>query len=115
MYVVVWHRNHLGILSANHLINIGNGIYSYNFSTDSSQVYGGTQNHLEISPGVWGMATGDANCDGIISDLDKQIWTSEVGSYGYYLSDFNMDREVDNQDKLDIWLKNEALNSHVPE
>lgn len=115
MYVVVWHRNHLGILSAYHLPYNGNGLYSYDFTTDSSQVYGGIMNHIELEPGVWGMASGDVNCNGEIDSLDKEIWEAEVGNFGYFSADLNLDREVDNQDKLNYWLKNDSLNCHVPD
>ena len=114
MYLVVWHRNHLGILTADHLVNNGYGLYSYDFSTDSSQVYGGSMNHLELTPGIWGMASGDANCDGEIDLLDKEIWETNAGTFGYFSSDLNMDRQVDNLDKLNFWLKNDSLNCHVP-
>lgn len=115
MYVVIWHRNHLGVLSAVPLINTGNGIYSYNFTSDSSQVYGGTQNTIELMPGIWGMPSGDINCDGEIDLADKAIWDNDAGAFGYLPSDLNMDRQVDNQDKLNFWIKNDSLNCHVPE
>ncbi len=40
LFVVVWHRNHLGILSAYSLEEVG-GVYSYNFSTGSDKAFGG--------------------------------------------------------------------------
>ncbi len=115
MYVVVWHRNHLGMLSAEHLSNYGNGIYSYDFSTDSSQVYGSIENCLELAPGIWGMPSGDVNCDGEINTVDKGIWEDNAGAFGYFSADLNMDRQVDNLDKLNLWLKNDTLNCHVPD
>ena len=115
MYVVVWHRNHLGSLSAYPIPYIGNGLYSYNFTTDSSQVYGGALNSIELAPGIWGMPAGDANCNGEIDSLDKEIWDAEAGNYGYFSADLNLDREIDNKDKLNYWLKNDSLNCHVPE
>jgi hypothetical protein len=115
MYVVVWHRNHLGMLSAEHLVNNGNGVYSYDFSADSSQVYGGALNTIELMPEVWGLPSGDVNCDGEIDLTDKVIWESAAGKPGYLSTDLNLDGQVDNADKLDFWLKNEPLNCHVPD
>lgn len=115
MYAVVWHRNHLGILSAEPLILTGNGIYSYNFTTDSSQVYGGNQNSIELMPGIWGMPSGDINCDGEIDLLDKTMWESDAGTVGYLPADMDMDTQVNNQDKLNFWIKNDTLNCHVPD
>jgi hypothetical protein len=40
LFVIVWHRNHLGVLSAAALTETG-GIYSYDFSTSLSQAHGG--------------------------------------------------------------------------
>lgn len=115
MYVVVWHRNHLGMLSAEHLLNIGTGIYSYDFSIDSSQVYGGGLNTVELMPEVWGLPSGDVNCDGEINLIDKGIWETNAGKFGYFSADLNLDSQVDNKDKLNFWLKNDTLNCHVPD
>ena len=72
-------------------------------------------NSVEVSPGVWAMASGDPNCDGEVDLTDKQLWETEAGLSGYIDSDLNMDREVDNKDKLQYWLKNDYLNCHVPD
>jgi len=114
MYVAVWHRNHLGILSGNHLVNNGNYLFSYDFSTDSSQVYGGTQGCREVTTGLWGMASGDANGDGEINIQDKLFWEAEAGTMGYKPSDLNMDGHVNNLDKIDLYLENLDFTSQIP-
>ncbi len=66
LYVVVWHRNHLGIMSSNALTKSG-GFYSYNFSDDPSKIYGNSNGYFQLDsadPGLWGMAGGDGNSDG---------------------------------------------------
>ncbi|MCD4697881.1 MAG: hypothetical protein K8S16_16775 [Bacteroidales bacterium] len=113
-YVVVWHRNHLGVLSATSPVESG-GIYTYNFSTSLAQAHGGGLGYKLIDTGVFGMAGGDANGDGVIDAADKALWSSNAGTNGYLSSDFNMDSEVNNPDKNDTWVENGSLSSQVPE
>ncbi|MEZ5198089.1 MAG: hypothetical protein R2764_17375 [Bacteroidales bacterium] len=40
LFIVVRHRNHLGVLSAFPAIQ-SNGIYSYDFTSDATMTYGG--------------------------------------------------------------------------
>ncbi len=47
----MWHRNHLGIISANPIVNTG-GIYTYDFSSSESQVHGGLMAHKEIGTDI---------------------------------------------------------------
>lgn len=113
LYVAIWHRNHLGILSNNPLTE-SDGIYSYDFSTGSGQTYGiGSQN--EIASNIWGMISGDGNADGVVNDLDKvPTWVIEAGLQGYYRSDYNLDSQVSNEDKDNFWLSNINKASLVP-
>jgi len=115
VYLIVWHRNHLGVLSAWTLTYSG-GVYDYDFSTGSGQVYGGTAGHKNLGGGVWGMIAGDGNADGIINIDDKNnSWAPHAGSTGYSSGDFDMDIQVYNIDKNDIWLPNFGKASQVPE
>jgi len=47
-YVVVWHRNHIGILSATSPVETG-GIYTYDFSTSITKAHGGGQGYSNSS------------------------------------------------------------------
>jgi len=49
LYAIAWHRNHLGVMSANPLNEMG-GVYSYNFTLDESMVYGGDLGHKNLNP-----------------------------------------------------------------
>ncbi len=74
LFVVVWHRNHLGIMSANPL-DVVDGIYNYDYSSAADQVYGGNVAHKELTAGIWGMVAGDANADGDVNNIDKnEYW-----------------------------------------
>jgi len=114
LFVVVWHRNHLGIMSANGITETG-GIYAYDFSVSDSQVHGGGTGYKNITGGVWGMAAGDATHDGLIDLSDKTQWAAFAGQNGYTATDFNLNTEVNNPDKDDYWLPNRTLSCQVPE
>jgi len=114
LYVIVWHRNHLGILSANPLTQNENGLYIYNFSGSLSQAYGEGQNLL--GNGIYGMIGGDANGDGIVNEPgDKSIWAPEAGTSGYLNGDINLNGQADNMDKNDTWHNNQGKESQVPD
>ena len=115
VYSVVHHRNHLSIMSANPL-NAAKGSFSYDFSSDASQVFGGADAHTEIASGIWGMTSGDGDKDSEITILDKTgVWDIEAGSQGYISGDFNLDVQVSNPDKNDKLLPNEGDTSFVAE
>lgn len=114
LFVVVWHRNHLGIMSANPL-TLTNNIYSYNFTNDPDQIYGDNMGYKEIVPGIYGMAAGDSDASGIIDLSDKTTWSTDAGESGYNASDFELDTETNNTDKNDYLIPNQSKFSQVPE
>jgi len=113
LFVVLWQRNHLGILSANAMTGF-NGIYNYNFSSNENRVYGDILGHKEIANGIWGMVSGDGNCDGHINELDKTgVWAIQAGEAIYLFGDFNLDGNVDNKDKDDMLVPNIGYDGQV--
>jgi hypothetical protein len=115
LFVIVRHRNHLGILSSSPLL-YSKGVYHYDFTTGYDKVYGGLMGYKELYTGIWGMISGDANADGIINESgDKTIWTFESGENSYLDSDMNLNGQADNIDKNDLWLRNLEKESQVPE
>ena len=114
LFVVVWQRNHLGIISNDPLTSAG-GIYSYDYTSGINQVFGGIDGHKQISIGIWGMIGGDGNHDGQVDSNDKSpLWENQAGENGYLFGDHNLDGEANNQDKDDIWVPNEGKSSQVP-
>lgn len=114
-YLVIYHRNHLEIMTAEPLTP-NQGFYNIDLTTDETQVYGGASGYSELMPGVWGMASGDANADGSINMIDKNTnWTLQAGTTGYVQEDFNMDGQVNNPDKNDKWETNEGKMSQIPD
>ncbi|OQX78597.1 MAG: hypothetical protein B6D61_05110 [Bacteroidetes bacterium 4484_249] len=115
LYVVIYQRNHIPVISATSPIQ-SEGIYFYNFSNGAEKSYGGINGHKEIGTGIWGMFTGNSNGDNIVNDADKNInWMSEVGLSGYLSSDVNMDGKSNNKDKNESWLPNRGKSSFVPD
>ena len=114
LYVVVFHRNHLGIMSANPLPQT-DGNYTYNFTTDAAKAYGTSPQQKQLAAGIYGMYGGDMNGNGNIGAADKNSWSSSVGLPGYLLTDANLDGQTDNKDKNDISLPNAGQGSYVPE
>ena len=113
LFAVVWSRNHLAVMSANALINISN-TYTYDFTTGAGQVYGGAAGHKQIGSGIWGMISGDGDGNGTVNTNDKTLWAINAGKTGYFLSDFNLDRQTNNLDKDDKWYPNVGKISLVP-
>ena len=71
--------------------------------------------YSEIAPGIWGMSAGDANADKAIDMYDKNIeWSNDAGTPGYKATDFNMDGQVDNPDKVEGELDNLGKVSPIP-
>lgn len=115
VFAVVWHRNHVAIMSATGITQSG-GVYTYNFSSAVGQVYGANNAHKQIGTGIWGMIGGDGNGDEQINNLDKNdVWALQAGFSGYYSGDFNLDNQVNNNDKNDVWNPNTGLGGQVPD
>jgi len=115
LFVMIWHRNHLSVLSANPLPESG-GLYIYDYSSGELSAYGGSLGHKNLGSGVYGMFAGDANSDNIINIDDKNnIWNLQAGNSNYLNSDLNLDSQADNNDKDDIWQPNINAESQVPE
>lgn len=113
LYAIIWHRNHLGIMSSIPLTMSGD-IYSFDFTTPSGQAYLNGQKNLVGD--IYGMFAGDADGNGEVhqDDIDN-LWTIDTGEQGYYGGDMNMNSQVNNQDKDDIWFENLNEQSLVPD
>ena len=113
LFVVIWHRNHLGVLSAFPLMKTGD-VYFYDFTSGVGQAFGiDAQKYL--ADGIFGLWGGDAYADGVVNDLDKTVsWQTYAGTTGYLSSDINLDGQSDNQDKNQVWLPNWGKSVQIP-
>jgi hypothetical protein len=115
LYVVLWHRNHLGVMSAIPLERT-EGVFAYDFSTGEGQAHGSADGHKDLGDGVWGLIAADANADGLVDDLDRSgSWMVQAGLAGYRSGDVNMDSQVNNPDKNSLIIENTGYSCQVPE
>jgi pimeloyl-ACP methyl ester carboxylesterase len=115
LFVVLWHRNHLPILSANPITET-NGLYSLDFSLSSTLTFGGLDGCNALPGNRFGMIAGDIDANGVIEPIDKEIgWTPNAGLQGYFPTDLDFDGQSDNPDKNEFWLRNLEKSSQVPE
>jgi len=119
-YVVVEHRNHMGIMTPQ-AINVVNKEIVYDFTTQNSyrDALGTGVGQKEIAAGVWAMLSGDLaqNSDILSYDItgaDKIIWTDGNGNFDNYRpSDANLDGDTNGSDKI-YWEINNGKSSRVP-
>ena len=104
-YVVVKHRNHLAVMSANP-VSFTNQFVSYDFTTNADRYYGGTNGAIQLESNVWGMIAGDADGDGEILGVDALLYETQTNSTGYKRADFNLDGVVSNDDREVFWSNN---------
>jgi hypothetical protein len=115
VFAVLYHRNHIPIMSANPL-SLSGTVYSVDFSTSATQVYRGASACKELTSGIWGLFSGNAYHDGQVDNKDKNdIWEIEKGNAGYFNGDMNMNGQVDDTDKQIFWESNAGKSCKVPE
>lgn len=112
LYVVVWHRNHINMMSATALVKSG-GIYPYDFTNAQNKAYLNGQKN--IGGAKFGMYAGNGDANTTVNNLDKtNVWAIQAGTSGYKQGDFNMNGTVSNPDKNDKWYWNVGVSSTVP-
>ncbi len=118
LYIVVEHRNHMGIMTPT-LVASTDNVLTYDFRIGNTYKDASSFGQKEMQPGIWAMYGGDGTqeVDGIsydISGLDKALWIGTNGFFDLYLpADYNMDGEVNGGDKA-FWSRNNGLSSRVP-
>ena len=114
LFMVVYHRNHLGVMSATALTNVG-GFYDYDFSSAETQVYGGANGHKDLGDGYWGMIAADGDANGLIQATDETgAWKTDLGASGYLGGDFDMNGLGQGTDETGYWVPNLGGGGQVP-
>lgn len=113
-YIVIYHRNHLPIISSN-AIQFKNESDPVNYDfTNALNVYGSGA-VIRLNTGLNGMIAGDANQDGnVFPDDLNDFWRSQAGQTGYLEGDFNLDGNVFPDDLNDLWRINSGKSTNVP-
>ncbi|MCB2221548.1 MAG: choice-of-anchor D domain-containing protein [Bacteroidetes bacterium] len=114
LFAVIYHRNHLGVISNNALTMSGPS-FVYDFSSGETQVFGGANGHKQLEPGVWGMVAADGNGNGLVQNTDETaVWKLDLGGSGYQGGDFNMNGLTQNTDETDVWKPNLGGGGQIP-
>jgi hypothetical protein len=121
-YIVIRHRNHLAVMSAEVVpLNAStSSLYDFSSGTPTGAVkYYGTGGAKEIDSvnELWGMWSGDIDQDGEITTSDYTLWynSARVAESGYRDTDCDFDGEVTTSDYT-MWYNNArvAASSTVP-
>lgn len=96
-YIVVSHRNHLGVLT-NNPVSFSVGTTSIDLTNNSSLVTGGTNAIKDMGDGKFALYAGDFNGDGQVQNTDKSAVEPLRGISGYSNADLDMNGEVQNTD-----------------
>ncbi len=117
IYIVVEHRNHMGIMSPTPL-PIEAGVLTYDFTTADSYRDATSFGQKQLPNGVWFMYAGDGDQAEMpsydISGGDKASWLGDNGFFNYYIeSDYNLDGDINGADKV-LWSGNNGISSRVP-
>lgn len=102
-YLQLKHRNCLETWSKSGGETYTRGLaLSYNFTSASSQAYGGNMKQVDVSPVRFGIYSGEINNDGTIDGTDVASIDNAAGNFvtGYVITDLNGDRFVDATDAL---------------
>ncbi len=115
-YVVIYHRNHLPVMSANPVGNVSN-LYSIDFTTLATNTYLGATTLSGLTGGKLGMIAGDVDGDGDVDGTDLTSWRSQNGAVFVYNStngDLNLDGVINAVDRNAFQQKNDTKTSQVP-
>ncbi|MCE7993638.1 MAG: hypothetical protein HEP71_16760 [Roseivirga sp.] len=116
-FVVIYHRNHLPIMSAN-AISESSSLYTIDFTSSSATTYQTTSALVSLSGGKFGMPAGDADGDGDVDATDLTTWRTNNGvSFSYSgsgVADFNLDGVINAIDRNELHQKNLSKTSQVP-
>ncbi len=111
-YIIVKHRNHLSVMSANSIALNSVTVTTYDFTSGVDKYYG-SEGATELENGVWGMWSGDADGSGVVDAADRNSTWNDRNKSGYENSDVNLSGVVDAGDRNKTW-NNRNKNSQLP-
>ncbi len=118
VYVVVEHRNHMGVMSAEP-VPVIEGTIVHDFRAEDSYRVSTSYGQKQMPSGDWVMIAGDVDqiSDDYSYDVnayDKVDWVEDNGTFGHYkCSDLNLDGDISMIDKA-LWAENNGKLSAVP-
>ncbi len=89
-YLVIYHRNHLPVMSAQKIHVAQNGAAEYDFTEEPSKIYGGKDAVVKFKDGYYGMIGGDTDANGVVNVLDNGAVQTNMFGKGYLPSDTDL-------------------------
>jgi len=105
VHLVVRHKSHLAIMSS-HLVNLSNFSVAYNFTVRANQAMGNDQ--LKLKGNKYCQIAGDFDQNGIINNLDFNIWKQNSALVNRYLSWDSDGNGVINNLDFNVWKINRS-------
>jgi len=118
-YIVIKHRNHLAVMSAN-AVTLPN-VSAYDFTDAQNKAYkptvGSPDPMADLGGTKYGMYSGDANADGSPDAFDNNLYWMPANGLPYNYpggADYNLDGGVDSFDSNLFWKPNNGKATQVP-
>ena len=96
-YIMLSHRNHLGVRTAN-TVNLVGGTLSIDLTTSSALIEGGANAIADMGDGNFALFSGDFDGNGQVQNSDKVAVEILRGTNGFSNADLDMNSEVQNTD-----------------
>ena len=110
-YLVLYHRNHISILSSNPLyLDYVSSQYDF---TDSQSKALGVNPMVNFGDGNFGAYTGDTDANGTVSAADRSNAWNQRNIIGYFGADVDLNGTVNAADRSMIW-NNRNITTHLP-
>jgi hypothetical protein len=110
-YVVIRHRNHLPIMTANK-VGINFSPELYDMRTDLSKAYG-TNALKNLGGGFFGIFTADTDGSGTVNASDRSNTWNQRNLSGYYGTDVDLSGTINAADRSSVW-NNRNITTQVP-
>jgi len=105
IYVAVYHRNHVGVMSAAKVAR--NDItFTYDFTPTANNAFGSVNGVTDLGDGYYGLISGDADANGQVQTTDFNQFVQDLGLSGYLPEDFNLNSQVQNTDLQNLFIPN---------
>jgi hypothetical protein len=110
-YVVITHRNHLSVMTANP-IAISFNPTLYDIRTDLSKAFG-TNSMKNLGGGYFGIYSADTDGSGTVNATDRSNTWNQRNLSGYYGTDVDLSGTVNAADRSAVW-NNRNISTQVP-
>jgi hypothetical protein len=110
-YVVIYHRNHLAVMTAN-TVSLSNNPTLYDLTLAQTQAYGNNP-MKNLAAGVFGLFTADTDGNGTVNATDRSNTWNQRNLSSYYGTDVDLSGTVNAADRSSVW-NNRNISTQVP-